>query len=528
MTAERLMVAFAGTTVPTEVAQALGSRPYAGVTLFRDHNVASVAQVRELTAALQRSARADARPLLIATDQEGGQLNALGDGPTAFAGAMAMGAAGDTALVERVARATAIELRALGVNVNYAPVCDLATVPDNPALGIRSFGDSPATVGDLAAAYVRGLQAEGVAATAKHFPGIGEATMDTHLGMAVVETTREALDARELVPFRAAFDAGARLAMAGHFGLPALTGDPDLPASLAREVITDLLRDELDFEGLAITDALDMRALAQGVAQVVDVITAVRAGEDLLLGTADPALIARMEDGLAQAERRRLVGPSSAEKGRKRLGALRAWLSDFDQPALDVVGCAEHAAIARELAERSVTLVRNEDGLVPLRVPVDARIAVVQSVGARLTPADTTDRVPPTLAAAIRRRRPGTDEFLTSVDPSTAEIAALRESVMDHDVVIVGTAAAHLRPEQAALALALLDAHRPTICVALRGPWDIGAYPHARTYLCAYGTLAPSMEALAAALFGEIPFSGRLPVQIGDMFSRGHGLTLSR
>ena len=209
------------------MAEALARDTFAGVTLFRDHNVASVAQVRALTAALQQAARDQTRrPLLIAADQEGGQLNALGDGPTEFAGAMALGAAGDAALTERVARATAVELRALGVNINYAPVCDLATAPDNPALGIRSFGDSPAAVGELAAAYVRGLQSEGVAATVKHFPGIGEATTDTHHGMAVVEASRAELEERELVPFRAAIAAGARLTMAGHFGIPALTGDP--------------------------------------------------------------------------------------------------------------------------------------------------------------------------------------------------------------------------------------------------------------------------------------------------------------
>ncbi len=519
------MVAFAGTTVPAEVAQALAHEAFAGVTLFRDHNVESPAQVRALTAALQTAARAEGRPLLIAADQEGGQLNALGDGPTEFAGAMALGAAGDPALAERVARATAIELRALGVNVNYAPVCDLATAPDNPALGIRAFGDSPAQVGELAAAYVRGLQAEGVAATVKHFPGLGEAVADTHHGMAAVDVSGEQLRERELVPFRAALDAGARLAMAGHVAVPALTGDEDLPASLAEQVLTGLLRDEMGFDGLAITDALDMRALAQGVAQVVDVITAVRAGEDLLLGTADADLIARLSDGLAQAEKRRLVDPASTETVRRRLAELRAWLSGFDQPALDVVGCDAHVAIARELAERSITLVRNDDGLLPLRLGSHARLAVIQSPGARLTPADTSDRVPPSLAEALRRRVPHTDELLATADPTDTEIAALRARVADYDAVVVGTAAAHLRPEQAAMARAIVGSHPRAVWVALRTPWDISSYPAAHTYVCSYGILRPSMEALAATLFGEIPFRGRLPVQIKDLYPRGHGLT---
>ena len=407
MTSERLMVAFVGTELPAQVAQSLSNNSFAGVTLFRDHNVTSVAQVRALTAALQQAARADGRPLLIATDQEGGQLNALGDGPpTPFAGAMAMGAAGDPELVERVGRATAIELRALGVNVNYMPVCDLATTPDNPALGIRSFGDSPAAVGELAAAYVRGLQSEGVAATVKHFPGHGDITADTHHGLGIVHASREVLDQRELVPFRAALAAGAKLVMAGHVAVPAITGDDDLPASLAEPILTGLLRNELGFDGLAITDALDMNALAQGTAQVVDVITAARAGEDLMLATADAELVARVDTALAQAEKRRLVDPASTERVRARLADIRRWLSGFDQPALDVVGCAEHVALARELAERSITLVRNDDGHLPLRLGSDARVAVVQSAPARLTPADTSERVPPTLAAAIRRRIP--------------------------------------------------------------------------------------------------------------------------
>src|SRR5439155_8757500 len=170
-----MMVAFAGTELPASVAAAIAERPPAGVTLFRGHNVASAAQVRSLTAAIQSAAPKGSQPLLIAADQEGGQLIGLGDDTTPFAGAMALGAAGDVELAERVGRAIGRELRAVGVNVNYSPVCDLATNPANPGLGIRSFGDDPEAVGPLVAATVRGLQGEGVAATAKHFPGKGDA-----------------------------------------------------------------------------------------------------------------------------------------------------------------------------------------------------------------------------------------------------------------------------------------------------------------------------------------------------------------
>ena len=524
MISSRLMIAFEGHRLPPDVAESIRRRPVAGVTLFRDANVESADQLRRLTTDLQ--ATATDGPLLIATDQEGGQLNACEGITTPFAGAMALGAAGSPELAERVARATAKELRALGFNVNYAPVCDLATNPQNPALGIRSFGDDPEAVAELAGATVRGLQAEGVAATAKHFPGHGDIAVDTHHQLAVVDAARDEFEARELVPFRAALHAGARLVMAGHFAVPQITGDRTLPASLSRAVMTDLLRNELGFDGLAITDALDMAAIAQAApAQIVDAIAAIRAGEDLLLGTPNAELIQRVEQGLEQAEVRGLIDARGHEDSIRRLGATRRWLSGYDQPALDVVACAEHVALAHEWAERAVTLVRNDDGLVPIRLPPDARVAAIQPLPQNMTPADTSAAVAPRLAETIRDRHPATDEYVVEPSPGESEIAALAHKVAEYDLVILGTTAANLLPGQAALADRILALGRPTIAVALRTPWDLASYPAARTYVCAFGILRPSIEALVAALFGEKSFPGRLPVPIGGLHPRGHGLT---
>jgi beta-N-acetylhexosaminidase len=463
--------------------------------------------------------------LLIATDQEGGQLVALGEQTTQFAGAMALGATGDPELAERVARATAVELRAVGVNVNYAPVCDLANNPANPALGIRSFGDDPAAVGRLAAATVRGLIGEGIAATVKHFPGAGSVTVDPHHELGVIPGDRAELGGRELVPFRAALEAGAQLVMAGHLAVPGLTGDRSLPASLAAAVLRDLLRDELGFTGLALSDALDMHALAQGAGQIVDAIAAVRAGEDVLLGTPGREQLTRLEEGLAQAELRGLIDAESGRATAKRLAALRRWVSGFDQPPLDVVGCAEHQALAAELARRSITLVRNDDGLLPLKIGQDKRVAVIQSQPANLTPADTSALVIPTLAAALRRRMPLTDEMILPVQPSPNDIAGARRRAESYDLVVVGTVAAQLQPAQAELARALLAAGRPTLTVALRTPWDLTAYPMSGSHVCSYGILPPTTEALAAALVGEVDFAGHLPVEIAGLYPRGHGLS---
>ena len=521
MTLARLMIAFAGTELPATAARRIGEQGVAGVTLFRVHNVVDPPQVRRLTAAIQRARPAWAPPLLVAADQEGGQLVGLGDGTTQFAGAMALGAAGDEALAERVAGATARELRALGVNVDYAPVCDVAGNPANPALGIRSFGDDPEAVGRLAAATVRGLQGGGVAATAKHFPGAGDTAADPHLGLPQVPRTNAELAARELVPFRATLAAGARLVMTGHFALP---GERDLPASLSAAVLRDLLRGELKFDGVTVSDALDMRALAQGSAQIIDAVAALRAGEDVLLGTADEPALQRLEEGIAQAQRRGLIAADDDAAARRRLAGLRRWLGRFDQPPLEVVGCGEHQALAAELARRSITLVRNDDRLLPLKPAADARIAVVQSMPADLTPADTSSTVPPTLASALRRRLAGVEEILLPAAPGEADVAALGERLASFDLVVVGTLSAHLQPAQAALAAAVLASGKPAVTVALRTPWDLGAYPSARTHVCSYGILPPTMEALAAKLLGEAPFVGRLPVAMAGLYPRGHGL----
>ena len=211
------MLAFRGTTVPRWLAERLAAAPAAGFTLFRAPNLRAPAQVRRLTTSLQAAALERTRagagedlPLLIAVDQEGGQLLSLGDAFTPFAGPMAIGATGDADLAERVGRAIGLELRAVGVNVNYGPDLDIASNPESPALGIRSFGDDPSEVARLGTAWLRGVQSAGVAATGKHFPGMGGVTVDTHDQLGVVDSSRDELGARELVPFRAAIDAGLR------------------------------------------------------------------------------------------------------------------------------------------------------------------------------------------------------------------------------------------------------------------------------------------------------------------------------
>ncbi|MBC8159910.1 MAG: hypothetical protein H7Z42_01715, partial [Roseiflexaceae bacterium] len=280
---QRLLLWFAGDNPGAELLDLLRQRQVGGVTLFRQLNGATPAAMRALTGALQAPARENGwPPLLICADQEGGQLQAL-EGLTAFPGNMALGATGSAELSRRVGAAIGRELAAVGVNVNYAPDCDVNVNPHNPVIGVRSFGEDPDLVAGLAAAMVQGMQASGVAATAKHFPGHGDTDADSHHGLGVVAHDRTRLGQVELPPFQAAIAAGVRLVMSAHLALPALSGRSDLPATLAPEVLRDLLRGELGFSGVTVSDALNMEGFLQGAPLAERVVRAAAAGIDLLL-----------------------------------------------------------------------------------------------------------------------------------------------------------------------------------------------------------------------------------------------------
>jgi beta-N-acetylhexosaminidase len=509
----RLLLAFDGTDLPQVTAARLAARPAAGVSLYRHFNVVDAGQLRALTDAIQRLAP-PGLPFLVAIDQEGGQLLGLGPASTPFAGNMALGATDDPALTERVASAIGAELRACGVTVNYAPVCDLATNAASGSLGVRSFGDDPSRVAPLVAAFVRGLEGAGVAATLKHFPGMGDAALDTHHQLATVDGTRARFDAVELEPFRAGLAAGASLVMSGHLAAPGLTGRRDVPATLSREVMHDLLRDDLGFGGVAVSDAFDMGALGAPDARAARVVDGLRAGLDLILAGPADAGRPELEAALLAAESSGALDPAAADAALARVAALRRRQADTRQPGVDVVGSTEHRALAAELAERSLTLVRDTAGLLPLRLATEASVGVIIPRPVNLTPADTSDAERPRLGAAIRRRHARVTEYVVAPDPDDAEIAAVVASARAHDLLVVATIAASLQPRQSVLARALLATGLPIVTAALRTPWDLPTYPEAPTHVCTYSILEPSLEALAGALFGEHGFPGRLPVGI--------------
>ncbi|WP_370325683.1 glycoside hydrolase family 3 protein [Euzebya sp.] len=517
---DHLLLGFEGHELPPDTADLLARGIGIGVTLFRHGNVRDVAQVRELTDAIRRAA---GRPVLVCADQEGGQFLALGDDTTPFAGNLALGAADDPDLTRRVAAAMAAEIRAAGVDVDYAPVCDLLTNPDNPNLGIRCFGADPDHVARHAAAFTAGLVDGGAVAAAKHFPGKGDAAVDSHHQLPTLPHDLAAMEGRELVPFAAALDAGAQLVMTAHAAYPAITGRSDLPATLARPILTDLLRGRLGFDGVVVTDALDMKALGQGARQAIDAISALRAGADLLLATAQPGMTERLVEGLDAAVSRDLLEIDDLARSAARTARLAAAV-DGPRPPLDVIGSAAHRDLAAELAARATTLVRDPAGLLPLSP--SARVLAVMPRPFDRTPADTSSTVAPQLAAALGAVVGSVDELVVDGDPDGGKVDEAVRRAASADVVVLGTIDAHAHPGQAALAGALAGTGRPLVTTSLRVPADLAVLPDSTTHLATYGILRPSLDALAAVLVGAAPARGRLPIDV-VRYPRGHGLGAS-
>jgi beta-N-acetylhexosaminidase len=499
------MHSFRGYTPPPDVLEGVRRGDIAAFCLFA-YNVESPAQLRALTEALFQAARDGGHPPpLTGIDQEGGQLIAIMNGATELPGNMALGAARSAELAEQAGRLTARELLAMGCNLNFAPVLDIDSGPRNAAQGLRSFGDDPPLVSELGRAFIRGMQNEGVIATAKHYPGSGNATGDTHHVTARVSRSREELERLEFAPFRDAIADGVGAIMMSHVAYPALDGDT--PASVSAPVIGGVLRRDMGFDGLVISDAMDMQAVAVR-GHEASLTQALQAGNDLVL-------MGHLPNQLAMTEtlRPRLNPESAARIRRARQKAPTDFLP------FDLVGCAEHQQIAQTIADASITLVR-DDGRLPLRPGEESQIVVITPRPLDLTPADTSSMVTIRLAERIRARHARATALELPFNASAEAVQETLNAAADADLVVVGTITADQDDSQAALVNALIERGQQPVVVALRTPYDIRALPGVRTYVCSYGIRPVSMEAVARVLFGEIEARGRLPVAFGEVAAR--------
>ena len=469
----------------------------------------NVYETAELTRRLQREAKV---PMLISADLESGMGMRFFD-TTFWPPAMAVAATGDPSLAEQEGRVVAREARALGVNHILAPVADVNVDPDNPVINARSFGEDPADVARFVAAFVRGVQSEHVLATAKHFPGHGDTHVDSHLSMPTINASRERLEQVELVPFRAAIAAGVKSVMIGHLFVPAL--DPaSLPATISHSIIEGVLRKELGYDGLVVSDAFDMGGITEHFDAGEAAVRAIEAGEDQVLL---PANVDAAIAGVKAAVRSGRLTEARIDQSVRRILEAKAFvgstIADPDE-IFRVVDAKEHRDVAAEIARRAVTLVRAEPGALPLRG--DKRVALVIVT-------DGWDAVNP-LADFERELKPA--QTIT-IDPRTRDDQLPK---IDADVII---AAFTLRARSGAGAIALPAAARKlletvdgrnVIGIAFGTPYLLREMPRIGTYLVAYGPQPVLQHATLAALRGEAPFTGRLPVTIPGFYQRGHGI----
>jgi beta-N-acetylhexosaminidase len=489
-------------------------------------NVQNPRQIAGLSNGIQRAATSSGAeiPALIATDQEQGLVVRVTEPATQFPGNMALGAARDPSLAKSAAEITGEELRAMGINQNFAPVADVNVNPENPVIGVRSFSSNPGLVSSLTEAQVLGYQREDVAATAKHFPGHGDTNVDSHTGLPEIDHTREELDSIDLPPFEAAIGAGVESIMTAHIVVPALD-DSGRPATLSRPILTDLLRREMGFDGVVVTDALDMQGVREMFGDDRVPVEAIKAGADLMLMPPEFDLAYR---SVLAAVRSGEISERRIDQSVHRILRLKERLGLFKRPFVKedkvdrVVGNRGHLQTAEEVTERTVTLVENDADVLPLR-PDPGESALVTGWGVTTTA---------TLGSQVRERGVATEVLETGASPSGMAIAKARAAAERNDLVIVVTNRAWSSPAQQRLVAELVASKTPVIVAAVRDPYDIAHLPSAETYVATYSYAGVSLRALAKTLFGEVNPSGRLPVDIpaaGDpgtiLYPFGHGLT---
>jgi beta-N-acetylhexosaminidase len=504
----------------------------------------SVGSPVEIAVKLDAMQRASRVPLLFGADFEfGAGYRARGGwflpngidlgGAVVFPPQMALGATGDTSLAYEQGRVTATEGRALGVHVAYAPILDVNNNPANPVINTRSYGEDPALAARLGSAFVRGLQEHGMIATGKHFPGHGDTEVNSHLALPVVGVTRARLDTVELVPFRASVVAGVGAIMTFHGAMPALDST-GAPGTLSRKVLSDLLRGELAFKGVVISDAMDMRGVLDKYGAVEAAIRAVEAGTDVLIQPLDArqtidAVVqgvstGRYDEARIDASVRRLL------EAKRRVGLDRRRSAPIDSVRF-VVGDSDHVAVARKIAERSITLVRDSLKQLPLsRLPRSRRVLSI-------TLARRADLAAGTAFDAELRRHFSTvrSELVNADAPANAEWERLLRVAKTSEVVIVSSYVSHAwnatsadaPKEFAKFVNALVTARKRPIVVSLGNPYLLQQLRGVPAYLIAWSGISASQRAAARALLGANAITGRLPIRIPPSTSIGAGLMRS-
>ena len=469
-------------------------------------------------------------PLLITADLEGG-TGLIFRGGTRFPKAMALGATLDPENARRVGRMTAMEAKSIGVHVNFYPVVDVNNNPLNPIINTRSFGEDPKRVSAMAAAYIEGFQENGLIATAKHFPGHGDTSSDSHLQLPVIAASRERLERVELLPFQGAIQAGVRAIMTGHLVVPALEPRQGVPATLSQRISTDLLQQELGFKGLVVTDAMNMGGLRHHYGDAEAAVRAFAAGADLIL---IPPSVEKAFHGLRDALRQGRISQSRLDESVRQILEVKAslglhrgsrsYLSAIDQQ----VGAPEQLESSQRIMDRAITLVRDENDVLPFSPGPNAKVLLLTVLDER-RPRESRGAA---FVAEFLRRHRRTQHLEVLPDVTGEKVDLIRELAEDADYVVVGSYIRTadnkgdfgLSPGEIQLLKSLSESQNPAAFVLFGSPYLLPLISQLPTYIVAYDDYPGAELAAVKSILGEIPFRGKLPVSLPDLYSVGHGI----
>ena len=509
-----MVVGFAGTEVNSHIEKWVRKRKAGGVILFA-RNIENLKQVARFTRELHGLTEGGV-PLFLGLDQEGGNVIRLKDGAMLLPGNMALGAARSTMLSYVAGQGLAIDLGRVGFNMNLAPVLDINSNPRNPVIGVRSYGERADLVGSLGAWFVRGQQEMGVVGVAKHFPGHGNTFGDSHFSMPATYIDRSRLFELELAPFRAAIEAGLDAVMTAHIALPRITESPRLPATLSRNVITGILREELKFDGVVITDGLEMQGIVERYGSGAAAVKAILAGADMpmVLWTARKkeivyrALMKAAIDGTISPERldqsvRRIL---TLKKNR---GLFSRELTDYDAVVKVHNHNPIHEEVTQRIAREAVTLVRNHGELLPLNKEKHQRVVVMAPSGEfadRMSKESNVELVRVSFVPSRAKRREGVQRVLKAAKGADG-------------VILVAVNRYHVNMVKE-IVRALEET--PVALLSFGSPYYLTSVPGVEAYVCTYSYRRVAQIAAAQAILGEIRMTGRLPVSIPGYYAYGH------
>lgn len=500
---QRLMAGFPGTELDEDFISLVREYKVGNVILFR-RNIENAAQLKRLCSSIRRLiVRETGVEPFIAIDQEGGVVSRFSPDMAITPGAMALAAAGGDAPY-RAARITAAQLREAGVNFDLAPVLDVNSNPLNPVVGVRSFGDVPEETAERALGFMRGLLDGGIMACGKHFPGHGDTETDSHIGLPRIEKSREALEACDLLPFRRAIEAGIPAIMTSHVLFPAL--EPErLPATMSRRILTGLLRQELGFEGVIISDCMEMDAVAKYYGTVRAAMAALSAGADIVCISHTSALVRQAAEQLWQTYRD-AEGETAGElrQAGERIAAAKRRFTGLPR--------AESPVIFKLRSEARDIL---EDSLVLLNGPIPRlgdRPFFAGCAGIRANKAQSAIVGTPSFAMVMAKRFGGSFA-VCSDDPDSEEIAAIVRRAQDASCIVLNTSSALRNSGQLILMLALGKLKKPMLVVALREPYELRYLPKNAAGIAAWEYSTHTIAAVANCLKGELECKGKMPLR---------------